>query len=325
MTPSARAAALVTPTGTDRDLADEVRRYLTQQPRQLPSRLLYDALGSSLFDAICQLPWYPITRAETRLLEAHAGDIMAGDRAPARVVELGAGNGAKLAVLLGAGRGAAPPVVHLVDVSPTALDVAARAIAAVSSGPIRLHQTTFEDGLADISATRGGGRTLVAFLGSNLGNFDSDAARAFLREMRAGLTSGDLLLLGVDLVKTEREMVLAYDDPLGVTAAFNLNLLVRLNHDLGADFNLREFRHRAVWNAVESRIEMHLVSATRQRVRLAGADLEVLLHEGESIWTESSYKYTTHGIERLLGECGFRVRARWVDETSPFALTLSEC
>jgi L-histidine N-alpha-methyltransferase len=325
MTPAAHAVARLAPSGLDRELAADVRYYLTQQPRQLPSRFLYDALGSALFDAICQLPWYPITRAETRLLAAHAREVLGGDVAPVRVVELGAGNGAKLAVLLGAGRPATPPAVHLVDVSPAALAAAAHAVAAVSPGPIRLHQATFEDGLAEIGATRGDGRTLVAFLGSNLGNLDGDAARAFLREMRSALAPGDGLLLGVDLVKTEREMVLAYDDPLGVTAAFNLNLLVRLNRDLDADFNLRAFRHRAVWNAIASRIEMHLVSTAKQRIRVAGAGLELTLADGESIWTESSYKYTAQGVERMLDDCGFRVRARWVDQTSPFALTLAEC
>lgn len=307
-----------------RDLADDVRHYLTRQPRQLPSRYLYDALGSALFDAICQLPWYPITGAETRLLTAHAPTILAGDHAPARVVELGAGNGAKLAALLSAACTPEPPEVHLVDVSHTALTTAARAVAAATTARVVLHQATFEDGLAEIGAGHDDGRTLVVFLGSNLGNFDGAAAAAFLREMRAGLAPGDGLLLGVDLVKPEREMLLAYDDPLGVTAAFNLNLLVRLNRELDADFDLAAFRHRAVWNAAESRIEMHLVSMTEQRIRVVGAGLELTLDAGESIWTESSYKYTTKAIERLLDHCGFRVRARWVDETSPFALSLAE-
>jgi L-histidine N-alpha-methyltransferase len=195
----------------------------------------------------------------------------------------------------------------------------------VSPGAILRHQATFEDGLAEISAARGAGATLVAFLGSNLGNFDGDAARGFLREMRAGLAAGDRLLIGLDLVKAERDMLLAYDDPLGVTAAFNLNLLVRLNRDLGADVDLRAFRHRAVWNARQSRIEMHLVSARAQRIRVAGAGLDLALDAGEPIWTESSYKYTVEGIERLLDDCGFRIRAQWVDAISPFALTLAEC
>ena len=325
MTATARADARFSPADTDRDLAAEVRQMLTGHPRQLPSRYLYDALGSALFDAICELPWYPITRAETRLLAEHAREIVSGSAAPARVVELGAGNGAKMAALLEAGRPASRPAVHLVDVSPAALATAARSIAAVSSGPIHTHQTTYDAGLADIAATRGDGRTLVLFLGSNLGNFDPDAARAFLRDMRSALTTGDRLLLGVDLVKPERDLLLAYDDPLGVTAAFNLNMLVRLNRDLGGNFDLRGFVHRAFWNAAASRVEMHLVSTAEQHVSIAGAGLALTLQPGESIWTESSYKYTRDGITTLLTACGFGVRAQWVDATSPFALTLAAC
>jgi L-histidine Nalpha-methyltransferase len=325
MTATARADACIPLARSDRDLAADVRQALTRQPRQLPSRYLYDALGSALFDAICELPWYPITRAEIRLLTAHARKIVSGRSAPARVVELGAGNGTKMAALLAAGRPEVAPAVHLVDVSPAALATAARSIGAVSSGPIHTHETTFEAGLTDIAATRDESRTLVVFLGSNLGNFDTDGARAFLRDMRSALSAGDRLLLGVDLVKPERDLLLAYDDPLGVTAAFNLNLLVRLNRDLGADFDLRGFRHRAVWNAAASRVEMHLVSVEEQRVHIAGAGLTLTLRPGEAIWTESSYKYTRDGITTLLTDCGFGVRAQWSDGESPFALTLAEC
>jgi L-histidine Nalpha-methyltransferase len=167
-------------------------------------------------------------------------------------------------------------------------------------------------------------RALVVFLGSNIGNFDPPESRAFLAEVRAALRPGDALLLGADLVKPERELRLAYDDPLGVTAAFNRNLLVRMNRELGADFDLRSWAHRALWNAAESRVEMHLVALGPQRVRVPAADLEVELAAGDTIWTESSYKYTPADIDGLLECGGFRVAARWIDRADGFALTLAE-
>ncbi len=169
------------------------------------------------------------------------------------------------------------------------------------------------------------GRALVLFLGSNLGNFEPEQARVFLRHVRATRRPGDALLLGVDLVKPEADLLVAYDDPLGVTRAFNLNLLARINRELHADFDLAAFRHEARWDAAASRVEMHLVSTRRQRVSIARADLDLTLEEGESIRTEHSYKYTAAGIQALLTECGFRARAQWLDAPAGFALTLADC
>ena len=178
--------------------------------------------------------------------------------------------------------------------------------------------------MARAGAGRGAGRALTLFLGSNIGNFDPPGADAFLLGVRASLASGDTLLIGTDLVKPERELLLAYDDPLGVTAAFNRNLLVRINRELGADFDVSAFRHRALWNAAESRVEMHLVAARAQRVRIPGASLEVAFEEGETIWTESSYKYRPEQVVRMLERAGFRRVAQWMDEADGFALTLVE-
>jgi len=306
--------------------ASDVQYYLALQPRQLPSRYFYDALGSALFEAICELPWYRITRAELRLLEAHGRQILARVPRLSTLVELGPGNGAKLSTLLAGGRAELPRLrVHLIDVSPTALTAAARSVAAVDDIEIALHEAPYEVGLAEVTARRApGGRTLALFLGSNLGNFDRPGADAFLHGIRAALREGDALLLGADLVKSERQLRLAYDDPLGVTAAFNLNLLVRINRELGGTFDLGQFAHRAVWNAAESRVEMHLVSRRRQHVRVAAADLAFRLEEGESIWTESSYKYEPAAIVDLLAAAGFGLMHQWLDPEDGFALTLVE-
>ncbi len=303
-------------------LSATVRFYLELTPRQLPSRLLYDTLGSALFEAICHLPWYGITRAELRLLDRHAADILAGLGPRPRVVELGCGNGEKLATLLRGGA-EADHHAHLIDLSPAALVRAEQALTADASRRTRVttHCATYEDGLLALPL-EDGAPTLVLFLGSNIGNFDGPGAAAFLAAIRRALRPGDALLLGADLVKPERDLLLAYDDPLGLTAAFDRNLLLRLNRELQADFDLSQFRHEARWNRDASRVEMHLVSTTTQDVHLPAADLRLRLESGESIWTESSYKYEPDGIRLLVEPCGFVERMRWIDEAARFALTL---
>jgi len=305
-----------------RDFAREVGFYLQQTPRQLPSRFLYDALGSALFDAICHLPWYGITRAELGLLERHGRTIGEALGPGARVVELGCGNGDKLATLL---RQAGVPGVHahLVDLSQTALARSVQALAALDGQDVRVttHQATYEDGLLALTDADAP-PTLVVFLGSNIGNFDRPGATAFLRLIRGSLRPGDGLLLGADLVKPERDLLLAYDDPLGLTAAFDKNLLQRLNTELGADFALDQFDHRAVWDGTASRVEMHLVSRVAQDVRIEQAGLRFRLEAGETIWTESSYKFEAAGIGQLVEPTGFARQQQWIDQRAGFALTL---
>jgi dimethylhistidine N-methyltransferase len=302
--------------------AADVAYYLTERPRQLPSRYLYDDLGSSLFEAICRLPWYRIARTEQSLLSAHAASIFSRLPAISRVVELGPGSGEKLLTLMSAAPGPAV-TVHLVDVSPAALDQAAIGLATLPSLTLVAHEATYLEGLAAAVGRPGGGGggTLVAFLGSNIGNFDPPAADHFLHGVRDALGPGGALLIGTDLVKPEADLLLAYDDPLGVTAAFNLNLLVRVNRELGGDFDVRQFSHRAIWNAPDSRVEMHLVSRSRQRVQVRGARADITFEAGESIWTESSYKYRTDDLAPLLARAGFRVAGQW--QEAGFALTLA--
>jgi L-histidine Nalpha-methyltransferase len=305
--------------------ADDVEYYLGLSPRQLPSRYLYDGLGSALFEAICELPWYPITRAERALLAAHGREILERVHPLSTLVELGPGSGEKLTTLVAAEPRRRSLAVHLVDISRAALDLASRTVATLDEIEIVTHQATYEAGLAEAAAKRSPhGRALVLFLGSNIGNFDPPGAEEFLRTIRAALAPGDGLLLGSDLVKPGRELLRAYDDPLGVTAAFNRNLLVRINRELGGDFDVDAFRHRAIWNAADSRVEMHLVSLRRQRVRVAAASLDVTFAAGETIWTESSYKYEPAGVVAMLEQTAFRTLGQWVDEPARFALTLVE-
>ena len=302
--------------------AEDVAFYLAQTPRQLPSRYLYDELGSSLFEAICRLPWYRITRTEQRLLQLHAGAIFSGLTPLRTIVELGPGSGEKLITLM-AGCPTPDVTVHLIDVSPAALDKAAAALAVSPSLAVVTHQATYERGLSAIAhAHHAPGGTLVVFLGSNLGNFDPPGADAFLRNVRASLRAGDALLVGTDLVKPEPDLLLAYDDPLGVTAAFNRNLLVRINRELDGDFDVAQFAHRAVWNAAASRIEMHLVSRQRQRVQVRACHIDITFEPGETIWTEGSYKYRLQDLAPMLGRAGFSAIGQWVDDG--FALTLAK-
>jgi dimethylhistidine N-methyltransferase len=308
------------------EFASDVHYYLSLQPRQLPSRYFYDDLGSALFDAICRLPWYRITRAETRLLAEHGRAILARAAGLSTIVELGPGSGEKLATLVEAGRSGHCPHLdlRLVDISRSALELASRTLSTLPDVSVATYQARYETGLLQASAETPSGRELVLFLGSNIGNFDRPGADAFLRSVRAGTAAGDMLLLGADLVKRERDLILAYDDPLGVTAAFNRNLLVRINRELGGRFDVDAFSHRAVWAQAESRVEMHLVSRARQQVRVDAAGIDFIIGNGESIWTESSYKYTSAGIVVALERAGFGLVEQWIDEIDGFALTLVE-
>ncbi len=288
--------------------AAEVTEYLQRQPRQLPSKYFYDPLGSALFEAICQLPWYRITRAESALLARHAADILAPYRGPLDLAELGCGSGAKLAALIRHGASTVDRV-QLIDLSRSALDMARTEIAPLA-GEVITFMGSYEEGLLRVQSQRDDRPLMVLFLGSNIGNFDPLGANALLREIRSVLRPGDALLLGSDLAKPAHDLLLAYDDPLQVTAAFNRNILRRINDELGGSFELDGFAHRACWNGRERRIEMHLVSTRPQTVRVAATDLEIEFDSGESIWTESSYKYEPRGDSR-------RWHRRWIRPRRP--------
>ncbi len=313
------------PDHTVAQFAADVRYSLSLTPRQIASLYFYDALGSALFDAICELPWYRVTRAETALLTRHGRDILGASAPLGRIVELGAGSGAKLAVLLGRRRTDDPAIsLRLIDVSRAALDAAMRSLGQLPGVEIAGHEAPYEAGLAAVAAEPApAGRTLALFLGSNIGNFDPPAAHTLLARIRGSLRAGDMLLIGTDLVKPEADLLLAYDDPLGVTAAFNLNVFARMNRELGANFDLSALKHIAVWNSDASRVEMHVESRRVQAVDIPAAALSITLERGERIWTESSYKYTVTAASAMLERADFVCQEQWIDAAAGFALSLA--
>ena len=303
--------------------ARDVRSGLSGTPKTLPPRYFYDALGSALFDAICCLPWYAVTRAEKRLLERHAAEIASSSGA-SFIAELGPGNGEKLAVLADAFTlGGRKLGLHLIDISGAALALAHERFAGLDGVTVSSTCATYEEGLDVLPQRRGeSGPMLLLMLGSNIGNFEPAEAADLLARVCKSLKSGDSFLLGADLVKAPQTLRLAYDDPLGVTAAFNLNLLERINRELGANFDLAGFAHRALWNAADSRVEMHLVARREQVVEIPHAGFQVSFSKDESIHTESPYKFRIDGIAKLGEQAGFRVEKQWIDEPGLFALTL---
>jgi L-histidine Nalpha-methyltransferase len=305
----------------------EVQRGLSSRPRSLPPWMFYDARGSRLFERITELPEYYPTRTERNILASCSDAIIAAacpDKSePMRLVELGAGTASKSTILLDAAVRLHSEVLYApVDVSSDALDVACETIATslpeVNLSPIVANYVTHPPQLESFDGT-----TLGLYIGSSIGNFTPQEARTILLDLRGQLQPGDALLLGVDMVKDEPTLVAAYDDRDGVTAEFNLNMLHRLNRELGADFDLARFRHRALWNPVESRIEMHLESTRGQYVRIAAANLDVYFKKGERIHTENSHKFTDASIRILLGEAGFGVEQTWTDNRGWFSVTLA--
>lgn len=306
-----------------REFARDVRSGLGQPgQKELHSKYLYDELGSALFDAITFLPEYGLTRADERLLRAYSDEIVTAFQPPVQVIELGSGNGRKTKYILNALRPLQAELSYFpIDVSREALSRCERELAELAD--VRPVLDSYLDGLAEATAQRRPGeRLLVLFLGSTIGNFERTCAGAFLRDLRQCLHAGDALLIGADLVKARDRMVLAYDDPTGVTAAFNLNLLARVNRELGGNFELRNFAHEARYNHQERRIEMHLRSLADQTVTISGAVCSIGLRKGETIWTESSHKFSVSELRAMADRSGFRVCDQWVDPEWPFVESL---
>ena len=306
------------------EFASDVRAGLTR-PRQkeLLSKYLYDDVGSALFEVISHLPEYGLTRADERLLQRHANEIVERLDAPVAVAELGSGSGKKTRWILEALSRWQRTFYYPVEISRSALAMCERELSDIDSISIVGFEREYLDGLLEVAAHRQRNQRLfVLFLGSTIGNFDRPAGVKFLAEVRHILLPGDSLLLGTDLEKPAAQLLNAYDDEIGVTAAFNLNLLARINRELDADFDLRQFTHLARINHEARSVEMHLQSKRRQTVRIPAADLRVEFLEGETIWTESSHKYSKDEVVQMAADTGFECEAQWVDREWPFAESL---
>jgi len=307
--------------------AADVRDGLTHTPqKELPSKYLYDEVGSALFEVITALPEYGVTRSEERLLTRHAADIVDTLPAGVTVAELGSGSGRKTRRILEAlshKRPASSTAYCPIEISRTALQLCKRELADIERVSIVGYERDYLAGLAEVSRQRAPDeQLLVLFLGSTIGNFSRLAATRFLCEIRAMLAPGDALLLGTDLLKPVDTLLAAYDDAIGATAAFNLNLLARVNRELDGDFDLAAFEHVARFNPDARSVEMHLRAKTPVRARVGAADLGVALEAGETIWTESSHKYYADEIPAIAADAGFACTRQWVEEEWGFAESL---
>lgn len=300
---------------TDTDtLAREVVRGLTSNPRTLPPKLFYDAEGAELFERICELPEYYLTRAELEILRARSGEIAALAGPHAALIEYGSGAGTKIRLLLDALE--SPAAYVPIDISREQLARVSGDLAAeypqVAVRPLNADYTM----PLTLPVFHEGPRRLAFFPGSTIGNFHPMEASIFLSRVRRAVGRNGALVLGVDRRKRAGILNAAYDDSAGVTAAFNLNMLARVNRELGADFDLRRFAHRAFFNSKASRVEMHLVSLAAQTVHVAGESIRFA--EGETIWTESSYKYDRARLRELIESAGFRLEQLWTDSKKQF-------
>jgi L-histidine Nalpha-methyltransferase len=305
--------------------AADVAEGLRARPRRLFPKYFYDQLGSQLFEAICLLPEYYLTRAENEILARYADEMVSAVEGCETLLEMGSGSASKTRRIIEAVLKRQSELLFIpVDISPAALETSSRLL--LQSYPelrIEAYASDYYDGLRALGAqARERGRTLALFLGSNIGNFDAAEARRFLGALRGVLGTGDGLLLGADLRKEPAVLEAAYDDSLGITAAFNLNLLARINRELDADFNLRAFRHRAVYEEALGRVELYLESTRAQSVRIGKLELEVGFDEGERIHTENSYKYDLEGLSQLASETGFERTRTWLDHQERFSSNL---
>jgi len=306
----------------DRRFAADVESGLGRCRKSLPCVYFYDERGSRLFEDITALPEYYLTRAEAEIIALRAGDIAAVTPDPVQVVELGSGTSVKTATLLETMLGVKERVVYVpVDVCEGVLEetsaVLREAMPALAVRPVAAR---YEDGLAQLDREHGG--VLLLWLGSSIGNLTREHAAYFLAGLRARLSRDDRFLLGVDLVKDADVLESAYDDASGVTAEFNLNLLARINRELGGDFDLAQFRHVAEWNAAEGRIEMYLESLRNQTVAISALGTSVELESGERIHTENSHKYTLEQIEALAVSAGLCITDQWLDSRGLFSLNV---
>jgi L-histidine Nalpha-methyltransferase len=310
------AVAILAPSAVS-DFASDVREGLMLPQKRLPSKYLYDDLGSALFEAICLLPEYGLTRAETRILLKHSGELVSALPENLIVAELGSGSGQKTRILLDAivrRNHQSETLYHPIEISSAALQRCESELLNVPGIRCSGVQGEYFDGLRRIAAQRRPGQhLLVLFLGSSIGNFSNEEGEQFLSQLRGILQAGDALLLAADLIKPLDKLLAAYDDPIGVTAAFNLNLLARMNRELRANFDLSKWEHQACFNAPTQSIEMHLRSRTDQCIAIQELGLQVAMRRGETIWTETSHKYSLDELQGLARATGYSEAIRWLD------------
>lgn len=306
--------------------AEDVAHGLRERPKYLLPKYFYDDLGSQLFEAICLLPEYYLTRAENEILARYADEIVgAVSGAQISLLELGSGSAVKTRRIIEALLRRQTGLLYIpVDISASALEESARIL--LQSHPslhIRGYASDYDSALAHLRQNKNErGRTLALFLGSNIGNFDYTEAQRFLHALRSVLRVGDALLLGADLKKDSRILEAAYMDALGVTAAFNLNLLARINRDFDADFNLRAFKHVAIYNQKMGRIEVYIESLRAQTVHIRALEMEVRFVAGERIHTENSYKYDLTELSQMAINTGFTRAHTWLDHAEQFSSNL---
>jgi dimethylhistidine N-methyltransferase len=317
MTAFKSPAVLVSP------IAEEVLSGLSARPRRLPPKFFYDAAGSHLFEQITETPEYYPTRTERAILTDYAGEIISQAGNNLTLVELGAGSASKTQVLIKALlRRQLRADFYPVDVSSSALQ---GALTTLNGHFPRLRVSPivadYTHQIPDLNVLPG--RKLVLFIGSTIGNFEPDEAMAFLKSVHRSLQPGDALLIGFDLIKDAGVLHAAYNDARGVTAAFNKNMLVRINRELGGSFDLDAFEHVALWNQRKSRIEMHLESTREQAVWVQDLGRSFHFEQGERIHTENSYKFNTASMRRLLRRSGFKLEKSWTDEKGWFGEVLA--
>jgi dimethylhistidine N-methyltransferase len=305
------------------DFAADIRRGLSSDPKHLFPKYLYDELGSRLFEAICEVDEYYLTRAEDEILATHADEIVAAIPGCETLIELGSGSAQKTRNIIEAFLRRQRDLLFIpVDISASALKESAHALLdAYPTLRIRGYAADYFQALEALPPL-GPHPALVLFLGSNIGNFEPDEARNFMRAIRRVLRNGDTLLLGADLKKDPNTLEAAYDDSLGVTRAFIVNELERINRELGANFDLWTFGLRSVYNESAGRIEVYLQSLRDQTIDIKGLDLSVGFRSGERMHIENAYKFDAAGLQRLGEEAGFELQKTWLDSAGKFSSNL---
>ena len=323
--PAPRRLTLIAASSSTRvaAFARDVRKGLTDNPKHLSCCYFYDGDGSFLFEDICALQEYYLTRAEREILEARATELVSPFATPPALVELGSGSAAKTRLLIEAFLKRHKTFLYVpIDICRVILEESSRQLLEDYPGlEVLAIAAEYREGLRHLQTAVAGPR-LILWLGSNVGNLHRPEAVQFLREVRGAMTESDALLVGIDLRKDQAMLERAYDDTQGVTADFNLNLLARINRELGGHFDLDAFEHRAVYNDGPGRIEMYLVSKKDQRIRIDTLDLDITLSAGEGIHTENSYKYSPAEIASLADAAGLRITSQWFDGQRRFSVNL---